>query len=231
MNIILIIIIAVLAFIAWNVFLYYLKQRMRTAAIVIQVIGLLLFLAFIIFLIFVYKDAYDVVNNFQNGKNAFVLMDGSNARIGVIAEKGDVKIIDDSTVKSYGIMIAESDYEGVKGDAYKLIIIKRGALEQIDEYSVDTPIGTLNKEQSLNLLFGQFVPTGGVTLTEPDQQKLRVFIFADMLSKKIFGPQNQIFMISQLKEGNIFIYKETIIFKLMKIVPISWIPESLMAKQ
>ena len=230
MGLILIIVIAVLVFIAWNIFIYYLKQRMRTAAIVIQVIGLLLFLLFIVFLIFAYKDAYDVVNNFQNGKNVFVLMDGSNAKIAVIAEKGDVNIIDDSTVRSYGTMIADSDYESVKGDAFKLIIIKREALEEIDEYSVDTPVGTLDKNQSLNLLFGQYAPAGGITLTESDQQKLRVFVFADILSKKIFGAQNQIFMITQLKEGNLFVYKETIIFKLIKIVPVSWLPESLMAK-
>jgi len=191
-------------------------------------------LVMVMFGIFVIKDALEFRENFGVEKNIFVLSENNNYLSAVVLnfQSEDAK----TAIFEYdNITFLESKVEqGLAPDNYyKVLILDRTAFDDIQIKDVYIGMASLDKNELLQTLYSddpttslrKIVSKQEVTLTNSeirqmygDNDMLRQTLFTNVLID-VFS-SDPLVLIRGVKNGNIIILPETLMFKTIKYIPV-----------
>lgn len=222
-----VVIIFFLLIIVLAVIIRFVKKLVRTIIIVAVIILIIGASAY------VFTDAMNLKNNFISKEKLLVLdMDG---KIVAAVISKDVSVpVPVTTIGNLNELYSKKEFDSMRGDKHKLLIFTWTAFNDLDvigeeEYifsmtdaktilESDSPkqfiIDKMVSEQGKEL---EFIITKEVNEMFPTNDHFKSVIFSFMLAKK----QNSVF--TEYIKGNIFIYPNTIVLQMIKILPISWV--------
>jgi len=175
------------------------------------IFNLVIIIALLISGFFVYRDARDFRENFGISSNLVLLEEDNKVLTGFVLQK-EPEILKEEEISQYSVYLADGDYEGLLGSNYKLMVVKLETVSKIEEnmFRID------EQEFTKDELLGH--------LRSGDNPEYKAAIFSYLFSEYLASSAN---LLKEYKKGNIFIYPETIIFKILKLMPISLIEAAL----
>src|SRR3989344_8734564 len=226
----LIIIFFIIFFIIFSYILYKIFKSILKTIISITFIIIIL-TAFIGF--FVYKD----IQNIQENKNSpiTILLQDQEYIAGVIMEKGEIRFIPEETIKEYD----KKDLKEIIGSNFKIITISMKFIEEmpleamhLDQFNKDLTkqelISTLRSEKPMDRLLidifnlqPEMANVAKNTVFSSDIRDNSQFKAALTLLtlQNLIKEEETEYLLNSYKDNNIQVYKETITFKLFKLIP------------
>jgi len=132
----------------------------------------------------------------------------------------------------------DEKYDELLGDSYKLFIFKRAAFSDIDEIrfgAVDLKtadafkiIESFDEREEFSRITG--VNMAFIEELYTDDNQFETFLFARLVFSSL-EQKGPIWMVKEIKKGNIVIYPKTITFVLAKVIPDSTFEEMLSEEQ
>lgn len=157
----------------------------------------------------VVRDALDFQDNFQEGSKLMLFSGGDgddrDTKISagaLIGSNGSMKPLSRSDVERLSAAFSKGDYAAMKGNNFKLLIIREEAIISSLPEKVEIEGQSVGRELVLQQLLA--------SATEE-----RALILAGL-----FGLQSDpLAIVSEYKKGNLVIYPETPVFQAVKILP------------
>jgi len=202
----------VIGFIAWQIL-----KKIIGVVITLSVFTLILMLAFGFF---VYKDILDMKANVKSGTTVVLYEDKALAGF---------RVADEATLMTKEHLfqatqyIENKDFDELLGTSYKLFIMHPMAIESLEDPQFILEDDTLTKEQALIVLRSNdpiSVVEGYGISTPASAEEIKSDLLAQGFEQ---GIKNPVFMISQIKEGNLQVHPNTALFKAMKYIPLAFI--------
>tara|TARA_Y100000310_G_C20553718_1_gene749449 strand:- start:465 stop:1118 length:654 start_codon:yes stop_codon:yes gene_type:complete len=162
----------------------------------------------LIFSFFIYNDVMDMKENFSKSSNLLLLEDNGKALAGFVMQEPP-QILTEEKLDQYSTYLIDDDYSKVLGSSYKLLLIDIEIISNLNQESFIVE----NEEFTKNEILTE--------LRTSDNLEYRTALFSMIFSNYIIGQGNVLYFLESYKKGNIFIYPETITFKLIKSVPLS----------
>ncbi len=188
---------------------------------------LILFLASGVFGYLVYRDATDFKDNFTISDNLLLLEDNGKILTGfVLHPGGEPSILTDQQLKDFTTYYNNNQYGNMIGSNYKMFIIKMSAFK--NEGTVNYNGQQLDRKRLIDSLrsdnpadtFLQGVPNAAQN-DVADDATLKASFFVILYTNDLgTDPLNIIF---RYKEGNIIVYPETMMFKIIKYLPLDMV--------
>lgn len=185
---------------------------------------LILFLASGVLGYLIYKDAMDFKDNFTISDNLLLLEDNGKILTGfVLHPGGEPSILTSQQLNDFTNYYNSKQYGNMIGSNYKMFIIKMSAFKP--EGTVDYDGQQLDRKRLIDSLrsdnpantYLQGV-SGAAQNNIADDATLKASFFVILYTDDLgTDPLNIIF---KYKEGNIVIYPETIMFKIIKYMPL-----------
>lgn len=226
------ILISIAIFIAWNLILLVIKKKFPKFAVAMQIISIVFIVIAGVFIVLLYLDARDFMANYQAGDKTFILEKDLIVKSAIILKNNTPVILYQSDIDRYTESLKQKDYASLRGDSYKLLILKMSSLENLPDFNVKYGPLSFDKAQSIRILTDDSYAESLKQGQQTDQMynfnsiyELRALILSEILSKSYFSQDGQTLTVMEFKKGNIVIYPETLIFKVLKLVPASWMPQ------
>jgi hypothetical protein len=202
---------------------------------IFSIVGLI-----IIFLIIggssLYLDISGFKENFGKTPNLYLLeKDGQiiAGASGFFLKDKEPSFAGKDELELYRQKFSENNLEAIKGDNYKLFIIKSGVFDSIGQVKTDDE--TISKQKIFELLESEtpvndYLKYKGISIDQRDylldQLKIKDSaqfkgLLLALLFKASIEENSSVFIFSQYKQGNIVIYPESALFKLLKLAPSS----------
>tara|TARA_Y100000310_G_C20537940_1_gene741810 strand:+ start:90 stop:656 length:567 start_codon:yes stop_codon:yes gene_type:complete len=175
------------------------------------ILNLILVIALSIFTYFIYKDAMALKGNLAQSSNIVLLEENNKALTGIILRELS-QVVSQKNLEQYSVYLANDDYSKILGSYYKFILVDMEAVLNIDQDSFTIQEQEFTKDELL------------VLLRSGENLEYRAAAFSYVFSKYLFSQNN---LLKEYKKGNIFIYPETIMFKVIKIIPVSLFDKAL----
>ncbi len=192
-------IIAVLMSLINHVFKGLLKLIIFFVIVVAVIIGLNAFL--------VYRDVQDLKGNFADSSKKVILMENGKALTGLVLNS-ETRILSQDELIKISESMKSKDTKSALGGSYKLIVFDIDAIANLED-TILLEGKNIAKEEALNTL-------------RAGSESEKAAIFESLLRNNIFS-SDSMFFFSQIKQGNIEVYKDTALFKAAKIMPLSTI--------
>ncbi|MFC1647832.1 hypothetical protein ACFL1B_00370 [Nanoarchaeota archaeon] len=181
---------------------------------------ILLFVGFLVI-----TDALDFRDNFSNSKSIFILADEDGYMTGVVLNFNDL----DRGVEPYEDLDDITENKAPDG-YYKVFILTKEMLKNSNISDIDIGVADLTKEKLIDILYSEApseliaAETMGIEAREiediwGDNDRLRRDLFTYILVD-VFG-RDPMTLIYGVKNGNIIIYPESLMFKTIKYIPSS----------
>ncbi|MAG16266.1 hypothetical protein CMO88_04350 [Candidatus Woesearchaeota archaeon] len=188
-------IIAVVAFVVVAVVAYkIIHGLLKTLLILIALISIVLGVG----AFFVVMDANDLKEKFGSEKNLFLLVHEQEVISALEFDKDEKRMQNQQQIESHTDKLKREDYAGIRKGYYKVIVINSAIVEESKIKSKNISSEKLNSEYA--------------------EEKAEFF---SVVANELFS--DPVFLISQYKKGNIEIHEETIMFKIIKVLPTSMI--------
>lgn len=188
---------------------------------------LILFLVTAVLGFLVYRDAMSFKDNFTVSDNLLLLEDNGKILTGfVLHPGGEPSILTDQQLRDFTTNYGNGQYQNMLGSNYKMFIIKLSAFKT--EGAVEYDGQQLERKRLIDSLrsdnpaatFLQGMP-GAPQANAADSATLKVSFFVILYTNDLgTDPLNIIFA---YKAGNIIVYPETIMFKIIKYLPLDMI--------
>lgn len=210
-----------------------LKTLIKAIFIEVILVGLLLILLGIVFFI----DLSDFRQNFVTSEKLFMFDDNGELSTGFVVttftNPDALEAVPNDQLEYFNNRYQAKDMRAIKGDYYKVIILKKDAFNYIDDnvalgnqnFSKEFIFEILAADDGVEFLVKKQLPpeTPEVlkqdyrdTLGNPDMLKARLLA---VLFTQGMIQQGPVFLFWQFKDKNIIIYPESPIFKAVKFVP------------
>jgi hypothetical protein len=152
---------------------------------------------------------------------------------GIFSEEVSPSLVGAEQLISYQNNYQENNFGDIKGDYYKLFIIKTDAFNSITEIKTDGD--TISKQTIFNLIGSSAPIDDFMAQKDIPQEQRSIFLknlnvkndaefkalFFTLLLGKSIQEQGPLFIFTEFKQGNIIIYPETTIILLIKELPLS----------
>ena len=194
----------------------------------------------IILLVFSAFTGYSLVNDFKdfggqfkNRTSTFLLVDNNHVLAG-FTKGEEVSFLSYEQIIAASDAYAKNNLDSVLGTNYKLIIITTAAFNELpmDTLTINnkqvpksTVLAALIADDTAAVLseanvYGADIRASDSKIKQPidDNNKLKAGLFAMSFAEGM--KDSPMFLFREFKKGNIIIYKETILFKAIKIFPI-----------
>lgn len=191
---------------------------------------------------FIIADVKDFKDNFPNQPSLYLFEDKNTLLAGMSVVFGEEEpkpiFITKEQLTSFQASFEKNNLQAIIGNNYKLFILSSNAFKDIDkvksgdiELSRQEILTLLSSETPLdNFILAQIGEAAPEQQREIYKQKLKQEAgietdaqFKGVLFMLLFGTamekQGPLFLFNQYKQGNIIIYPETTLFKLLKIIP------------
>ena len=231
-GIILLIIIAVVLFLI-------LKKILKVIIILIGIIIIVL----IVGGFFVYKDARDIQENFETSPNLFLFKNNGNIIAGMqMIPEQEPSLLDISSISEYDSLYQENNLDEIKKDNYKLIIFNEKSFDSVQEiqineytYTKEFAFELLNSDTPVDDYINYYLTKQGIPEENKELMKQQIKtdfkytdtefkgrVFATMFQDRI-DAEGPIFIFKQYKSGNAVVYKETAVFRMIGLIPSSFL--------
>jgi energy-coupling factor transporter transmembrane protein EcfT len=189
---------------------------------------------------FVYQDAMDIKENFPDSEKLILLdVEGKLAAgmYGTLTEQQQPEFVSTSKLKEYQANY-KSNMKAIQGDYYKIFIIKESMFDDVGEtlefgdysFSKEDALDLLKSEDALEDIATLMIEEQGLPDTPELREQLKqqvksseeakALMFGALFTEKMKDP-SPVNILNEMKDGNIVIYPETIVFKLVKSMPLS----------
>jgi len=224
-----IIIIIFILFIAWTLFKKIFK--------VLFYIGVIIILLIAVNSYFLYQDVADLRQNLANSEKKVILVDDEEVITGFLLN-GEVDFLDSKQIEEFSSYLEDKNYNQILGESYKLMVFNIDIISNLNiaeveigdnKISKDDIISILKSNNPFALLTDESVVEDDLTINledTKDNTKVKAALFGIVLTDNILNSKNPLFFLSEFKKGNIAIYPETILFKTVKFIPISFLKSS-----
>jgi len=214
-------------FVVWNVIIFVIKKKIPMLYHSLTILSFLFFIIMGIFIALIYLDAKDFTENVKDSKNVFILVDDTTALAGITSFNKDTSLVTAEKLFEYTSALEDNNLKSLQGDAFKVFIIHTKAIDELPDFKLNTDLFTVTKEEALIILRDDNEAAKQVfEFKLANSEQLRSIIFSYIISDHLLGLGNQLFFIEQIKEENIIVYPETIIFASIKLIPTSFIPDT-----
>ena len=183
---------------------------------------------------FLVKDMQDLSQNFGTGSKIALLVDDEKVLSGFVLQDKAL-FLDENALAGMQQDYINRDFEALKGENYKLFIVNVETFSELPQDTVminDKPVEksflveALQSNDPKAALSNEGVIAKDIESTEKklpsiadDAGQLKSALFAMLFAKEVM--QKPMFLFDQFKKGNILIYKETIVFKAIRVFPSS----------
>lgn len=182
---------------------------------------LLLFIASIVLGFLVIRDVNNLKNNFANSSKIVLLIDNNQAITGFVAAE-NINPLTAEQLKEATTLYQAKDYEKLLGNNYKLFIMKYEALQNLSDVQFGIEGKQLQGGDILEVIKSDNPKTTYAALIEIAQTDIPAEVTDEEIKAKLFEYffiyifQRPVTMLKEYQKGNIYIYPETISFKVMK---------------
>ena len=188
----------------------FVRKVLKIILLVLLVIGILAGITGYL----AYKDAMDLKENFAASPSIYLLDWNGEIAAGfeTSMEEAEPVFLDAQALAAVNDNHEKKDYKEILGDNYKMFVFEKEAFEAVEtvEYGGDS--------HSKEVIYDIFEGDGSA------EDKGMAF---GVLVSTAGGDKGPLFMIEQYKEGNVKIYPKTIVFDLLKVMPLSWLEKSI----
>jgi hypothetical protein len=120
----------------------------------------------------------------------------------------------------------KESYQNLLDDYFKIFFVKVKILDSIKQDKFQIENFNFTKKQISNALVAEnpFQALGIDKNKVPEEftaSKLKMALFMSTIQDQLTS--NPIFLLKEYKDGNIYVYKETIMFKALKYIPVSMV--------
>lgn len=234
-------IIILFLYIGGAVIIFKLFKSVAKAMFLVSLVGIILVA---ILSYFLYQDAMDLKENWPDSQKLLLLDVDGGVVAGVQATftaEVEPKMLDEDELETVQTSYAAGDLESVKGDNYKIIVMKFDPMiSEIKEASVELGEFTLSKADAERVLRSEgaveeltsiIIEREGIEQKDEIAKKIDEslgsdakvkafmfgFLFQQLIEEK--GTAMGLYLFKEYKKGNIMFYPETAIFRFMKYVP------------
>ena len=214
----------------------------KVVKVILILVGLII-LVLVVGLFFIYQDARSMQENFDSSPNLFLLEIEENIIAGMQSNpEQDPVYLDSQTISSYNFLYKDNNLNDIKEDNYKLIIFNQEAFDSIQQITIDNHIFTyefatalLNSNTPVDDYIDNLIILEGISQENRESVKQNMksdFEYSDTEFKgAVFATlfqerqdaEGPIFIFKQYQAGNAEVYKETAIFKLIEVIPTSFL--------
>ncbi len=235
MDILLIVMLIIFTIVAVIIF-KFVGKLIKAFFMILSLAALLSF----VFGIFLYLDVNDLKENFGTSEKLLVLENNGQvvSAFLIINFTGgeNPKIISDSELASYNKYYIADDYESILGDKYMMFLFQEEFFDGVNEIKIGSdsiPITKIKeilasssaKDTMIDLLLEQKgMPKDNADLRNQIGESIesdayvKGLLFAGLFQAKLSG-ENPAFILEEIKEDNLILYPEKLIFKIFKSVP------------
>lgn len=203
---------------------------------VVSIIWSVLALGMLVFGGFLFADANQMMSRFQSEQNTFVFDVDGDIVAGFSSTTGQEPVFleDLAAIDQY---YDAGDLDAILGDSYKLLVIKEGALANVNnielsKYNIDreTALAWIKsdnpKDQFVDLVMVEEAydeslrPQVVEQLSESlgTDEQFKALLFANMFSIALQGGQPSI-LIDKIREKDIAMYPESLVIKTVRFLP------------
>ena len=187
---------------------------------------------------FIYRDAVSLANNFPT-QNKLILINIDKIESGFIISTDEPIFLTQDKVNIYNQFYQNGNYKSILENNYKLIILKIDKIEFTDQV-LDYQGFMLDKVLVLETIKSDDPKTYLYNLKFSDRYTKQDFdkqinvenielksAFGLLLFMQEYKKNGVFFIVKEFKKGNIIVYPETAVFKLIKILPNGFINDVL----
>src|SRR3989344_5261393 len=174
--------------------------------------------------VLMFIDIKDIQENFQTSSKLMIIESNSEVASAFISANNKAEIVNSSKFPQLSSYLKKKDYESLLDGNYKVIIYSLSAVKEMDNFSIEIAGTAFYRDELVNIMQNEGkAKYWSEKLYIPDYHQLRAAVFAELISKKLTGPENIITFVTGLKTGKIKVYPKTIYFKMMKLLPTSFV--------
>ncbi len=190
--------------------IYLVFKIVKTIIKTLMVITSLTVIILIIASIVLVSDISDFNNNFRYSSKMILLKEGDKMLSGVIVN-GEANPVPNADLEKYSQLLSQNKYEDVLGGNYKLMVLKMECVDDMkfDEINVNE---TVIRKSEVPVILRSNAP-------------IKFNVFGEIV--KLIS-NDQLFILQQYKKGNLIVYPETPVFKLVKAIPYAFIKSVVM---
>lgn len=193
-------------------------------------------------------DTTDFTNNFESSPKTILLADTDHIAggfVGVLKPESPPVFLDQKTLDEYSVYFQRGELEKLRGESYKLIIVKRQAFDAIEsisfageDISKQDAFAIIDAENPLDTYADRVVKAaiqrndiapeyseeakkqylGEIQQKIGDAGQLRGALFGVMISEAT-NKQGSLFLLNSYHNKQVVIHKETFMFKIIKFIP------------
>jgi len=156
-----------------------------------------------VFSYFMYKDVNDLSTSLTSKKNLFLLRDNTTVFAGFSMQGlnlSNLQEVSQEQITAYNTLYMKQDYKHILESNYKLIIIDKKAFPVTGDFNPESIFEYLKSDKSFQLN------------TNLPSTKAIAFSYLVIYSLK----KDPAFLVKEYKKGNVMIYPETFMFKVVK---------------
>ncbi len=193
-------ILVIVFFLALTMIIFKLSKTVLKA---LTLVLSLLFIALLIGAAFIFYDFYDLKNNFASSQKIAVMKSGDTAVAAMVLSPEKTSFVNQTNLNEYSVLLGDRQYSKILEDRYKLIVVDAALIDDLKEIKVTNNV----------------LPATSVkTIMLSNEEKLKEAVFEEII-KQVF--ESPTFIFEQYKKGNLFVYRETPVFKAIKFFPSS----------
>jgi hypothetical protein len=167
----------------------------------------------------VFLDVKDIKNNFQDSSKVIFLNDKDEFISGLTISPQATSYIKSDILPHYAELYREKNYETLKAENYKLMIISLDIVNDLPQDAIAFNGITMAKEEISKLLAAPD-PAAFFPGYDATDDEIKAALFSELISQGIMNPQYPLFFFEEYKKGAIFVYPETAVFKIMRFLPL-----------
>ncbi|MBS3119156.1 hypothetical protein J4417_05800 [Candidatus Woesearchaeota archaeon] len=216
--------ITIIIYVAVILVVWWFVKKIITAFFVA---GILLVLAVLALGYMTYQDVRDLRENMPTQNKLVILMDQGRVLSGFTVTPAEALPLTSGELHAFEALWSQDRKEEAQGEVYKLIIYEKAMFEGMDDLKIIVAGQSFEKQHILQLLSDDAILNAtSQELFFEKPHELRAYVFNELIRIYVVGSGDPTLFASQFRKGMITIYPETIIFKIMKYVPLNINPFS-----
>ena len=191
----------------------------------------------IIFLVLLFITNGAIINDFNNLKDklptssTIVLLEKDGSIItGFLEKEGIHYPMDNAQIALNNGLYKEGKLDDIKGDNYKLYIIKSQVLDGLSDIEINNKLvllGDLKEFLLLDKSLNSITFEDLLLDVDIERGDMGAAVFAYLYETELKISKSPIYFFKNYKADNIEVYPETAFFKFAKMVPLQWMDEKL----
>ncbi|MGV8172431.1 MAG: hypothetical protein ACP5OA_07100 [Candidatus Woesearchaeota archaeon] len=222
--------------------MFWMKKTLFIFGFFFKAFGLIIITFIAVSFLFGYvivKDADNFMNNFGNSTSMFVLISNANntksfiSGVTINPENKSLHVMDTEELKASEKLYKYNRMDLLGADYYKVFIIDFESFEDLNIDIVEDKNINLSKDEFQRIMLSNNAKEELAKIVAKqtgededdvldgigfDSEEIKGYIFSHYLSTT-FNPDNKGLFLIQLKNDNIQVYKETALFKAIKVIP------------